>query len=164
MAHHFVNMDLGFVVAAAEGFTLRGELVIRELTLIFPDGLEQHFIFCNPENFVLSETDRKTVKFTERYLNGFSASDNKNICLPHSIYPKILEKIQNCRIYCAGETAHRFFARHLPYSPVIDVYSLFDFKYPNELENPRCFKLHRYRYCSLAKARFLRQRLEGYRL
>ena len=157
-------MNFSFVIAAVEGFTLQNGLVLRELTLIFPDGSEQHFHFKNPEHLYLTEVDAKTVKFSERYLNGFSAKHDGNSCLSNSIYPKILEEIEGSRIYCAGESTRQFLTRHLPYSTVIDVYSIFDFKYPAELDNPHCFKLHRYRYCSLAKARFLKQRLQGFNL
>ena len=154
-----------FVVAAAEGFCVKnGGFVLRELTLIFPDGDEQHFQFKNPEDLCLDDAEMKIAKFAERYLHGFSPTSDENCCLPYAVYPKILEVIQNCRIYCAGELFRRFFTSNLPNSHVIDVYSLFDFRYPNELDNPGCFKLHRYRYCSLAKARWIRQKLEGYRL
>lgn len=159
-------MNFEFVIADVEGFpTQNGGLIPRELTLIFPDGEEQHFHFKNPETMCLNETEMVLAKFCQRHLNGFSPTNNGTCCLPAAVYPKILEEIENCRIYCAGETARLFFARHLPNSHIVDVYSLFDFKYPTQIsENPNCFKLHRYRYCTLAKTRFLAQRLEGFRL
>ena len=159
-------MNFEFVIADVEGFpTQNGGLIPRELTLIFPDGQEQHFHFKNPETMCLNETAMVLAKFCQRYLNGFSPTNNGTCCLPAAVYPKILEEIENCRIYCAGETARHFFARHLPNSHIVDVYSLFDFRYPTQMtENPNCFKLHRYRYCTLAKTRFLAQRLEGFRL
>ena len=153
-----------FVIAAIEGFGLRnGGFVLRELTLIFPDDSEQHFQFKNPEDLCLNEAEMKTAKFAQKYLNGFHPSDDENCCLPYVVYPKILDNIQNCRIYCAGEVSHSFFTRNLPYSRVIDVCTLMDFSYPVELDNPGCFKLHHYRYCSLAKARHIRRRMEGSR-
>ena len=152
---------IDFVVVAIEGFPLQNGFVLRELTLIFPDDSEQHFQFKNPEDLSLSEVEMKTAKFAQKYLNGFNPTDDENCCLPYTVYPKILEKIQNCRIYCAGDVAHRFFTLNLPYSRVIDVYTLFDFSYPSELDNPWCFKLHHYRYCSLAKCRHIRRRLQG---
>ena len=166
MPSHFCKMYFEFVIAAVEGFpTQSGGFILRELTLIFPNEHEQHFHFKNPENMCLNDDEMKTAKFCQRHLNGFSPTDNESCCLPAAVYPRILEEIQHCRIYCAGESARLFFVRHLPNSHVIDVYSLFDFQYPTEFsENPNCFKLHRYRYCTLAKARYLAQRLEGFRL
>ena len=159
-------MAFEFVVADVEGFPTRnGGLVLRELTLIFPNEEEQHFHFKNPESLFLDDAELKTAKFCQRHMNGFSPTTNGTSCLPASVYPSILEEIKDCRIYCAGESARYFLANHLPDSHVIDVYSLFDFRYPNEFtKNPNCFKLHRYRHCSLAKARFLAESLQGYRL
>ena len=165
MHQHFCKMNFEYVIAAVEGFpTLNGGLILRELTLIFPNGQEQHFQFKNPETMCLDRDEMETAKFCQRYLNGFSPDHNETCCLPAAVYPRILEEIEHCRIYCAGETARFFFARHLPNSHIVDVYSLFDFRYPTEFSNPNCFKHHRYRYCTLAKARFLAQRLEGFRL
>ena len=158
-------MNFEFVIAAIEGFTTQNEgFILRELTLIFPNEQEQHFQFKNPENMYLNPDEMKIAKFSQRHLNGFSPTDNESCCLPAAVYPKILEEIQYCRIYCAGEIERCFFAKNLPDSKVIDVYSLIDFNYPTQLDNPNCFKLHRYRNCSLAKARYLIQRLDGFRL
>ena len=153
-----------FVIAAIEGFQFHAGFVIRELTLIFPDNSEQHFQFKNPEVLHLDEGDKRTAKFTKNHLNGFSATDDGTSCLPHSIYTQILREVENCRIYVAGEQTKHFFALNLPWTPVTDVYSLFDFQYPSELENPGCGKLHRFRYCTLAKARYLKIRLTGFNL
>ena len=163
---HFSKMNFEFVIAAIEGFpTLNGGYILRELTLIFPNEQEQHFQFKNPETMCLNEDEMKTAKFCQRHLNGFSPTNDESCCLPAAVYPKILDEIKHCRIYCAGECTRYFFARHLPDTQVIDVYSLFDFRYPSEFSvNPNCFKLHRYRYCTLAKARYIAQRLDGYRL
>ena len=159
-------MNFEFVIAAVEGFpTKNGGLILRELTLIFPNSQEQHFQFKNPDDMCLNEDEMKTAKFCQRHLNGFSPTSNESCCLPAAVYVTVLQEIQHCRIYCAGEIARHFFSLNLPDTHVIDVYSLFDFRYPHEFsENPNCFKLHRYRYCTLAKARYLAQRLEGYRL
>ena len=158
-------MNFEFVITATEGFsTQNGGFILRELTLIFPNEQEQHFQFKNPDTMYLNPDEMNMAKFSQRNLNGFSPTDNESCCLPTAVYPKILEEIQHCRIYCAGEIERCFFARNLPDTEVIDVYSLFDFKYPAQLDNPGCFKLHRYRYCSLAKARYLAQKLDGYKL
>ena len=156
---------MDFVIAAVEGFNFHTGFVIRELTLLFPDNSEQHFQFRNPETVYLDDRDKRTAKFAKRHLHGFSATDDGTCCLPYSIYPQILKAVENCRIYVAGQIARRFFMKNLPYTPIIDVYSSWDFmKYPIELENPQCFFLHRFRYCSLAKARYLKERLTGYTL
>ena len=158
-------MDFDFVIVAVEGFqTENGGLILRELTIIFSDGSEQHFQFKNPDNFLLNESEMKTAKFCQKHLNGFSPTNDEHCCLPYAVYPKILERIRNCRIYCAGDQTRRFFTVNLPNAHVVDACSVFDFHYPKELENPRCFKLHRYRFCALAKARYLAQTLEGFDL
>ena len=163
---HFFNMHFQYVVAAIEGFPMEnGGYILRELTLLFPNDQEQHFQFKNPSNMCLNIDEMRTAKFCQRHLNGFSPTDDESCCLPAEVYPKILETIQHSRIYCAGETTRLFFARHLPDASITDVYSLFDFRYPKEFsENPGCFKMHRFRYCTLAKCRYLAQRLQGYRL
>ena len=166
ISNHFFEMNFEFVIAAVEGFPTRnGGLILRELTLIFPNGGEQHFHFRNPEVMCLNEDEMKIAKFCQRHLNGFSPTNDETCCLPAETYPKILELIQHCRIYCAGETARYFFARHLPDSHIVDVHSIFDFSNPTVFsENPNCFKHHRYRYCTLAKARYLAEKMEGFRL
>lgn len=155
---------MDFVIAAIEGFQFGDGFVIRELTLIFPDNSEQHFQFKNPDVLHLDEADRRTAKFTKNHLNGFSATDDGTCLLPHKAYTGILREIENCRIYVAGEQTKHFFSLNLPYTPVTDIYSLLDFQYPNELNNPGCGLLHRFRYCTLAKARYLRDKLTGFKL
>ena len=159
-------MNFEFVVVAIEGFpTQNNGYILRELTLVFPNKDEQHFHFKNPEAMCLNDDEMKSAKFCERNLNGFSPTNDESCCLPATVYPKILEGIKKCRIYCAGVTAHDFFARHLQDSHIVDVYTLFDFRFPNNFPlNPNCFKHHRYGYCTLAKARYLFQELDGYKL
>ena len=158
-------MNFEFVIAEVEGFPTRnGGLILRELTLIFPNGQEQHFHFKNPETMCLNEVEMAAAKFCQRHQNGFSPTDNESCCLPAAVYPKVLEEIKHCRIYCAGESKRNFFARHLPDAHIVDVCTILDFCYPANLAGyPNCtFKLHRNRFCTLSKGRYLADQLEGY--
>lgn len=153
-----------FVYVAIEGINYdRDFYVVRELTILFPNGDVQHLHFKNPSNLVLTETQRKTARYTQSYLNGFGIADNPSCCLPNSTCIDVLKNIDKYRIYCAGDITTRFLMQRLPDSTIIDICKLFNFSYPKKACNPRCSIQHggSYRNCSLFKAYCLKERLDG---
>ena len=76
--------------------------------------------------------------------------------LPNNIHTTILNEFQNCRVYVVGEITRRFISNIIPEINVTNVCSLINFKFPKELPDPHCFRIHRHRYCSLAKARCIK--------
>ena len=148
------------VFIAIEGFNLKHGYVIKELSVVYSDDLYQHYQFKSPENFTPSAADRKTISYTRQYLNGFSIEDD--FYLPNDLHLTILNGFENFKIYVAGEITQRFISDILPETSIIDVCSLTDFQYPTELPDPHCFKMHRARYCSLAKARYIKTTLDTF--
>ena len=148
------------VFIAIEGFNLKQGYVIKELSIVHPDDTFQHYQFKTPDNFTPSAAARKTVKFTKKYLNGFSLEEQ--CFLPNHIHSTILYEFKNFKIYVAGEITKRFLFNTLPETNIIDVCSLLDFQYPEVLPDPHCFRAHRHRYCSLAKSRYIKAVLDAF--
>ena len=148
------------VFIAAEGFILKRGFVIKELSIVYSDDSYQHYHFKTPKNFTPSAADRNTINYTKHYLNGFSIEDD--FYLPNDLHQTILNEFVNFRVYVAGEITRRFISDILPETRVIDTCSLTDFQYPTELPNPNCFKMHRARYCSLAKARYIKSAIDTF--
>ena len=146
------------VVIAIEGFNLKQGYVIKELSIVYSDNTYQHYQFKTPETFVPTAADIKTINYTNQYLNGFSIEDN--YYLPNILHSTILNEFKNFKIYVVGQITRRFISNILLETAIIDVCSLMDFQFPDELPDPHCFKPHRYRYCSLAKARFIKTKLD----
>ena len=148
------------VFVAIEGFNLKQGYVIKELSIVQPNDTFQHYQFKTPENFTPSAAERKTIYYTKHYLNGFSIEDE--CYLPNHIHPTILCELKTFKIYVAGEITKLFLSNILPETIIIDVCSLLDFRYPNELPESHCFRTHRQRYCSLAKARYIKAVLDAF--
>ena len=142
------------VFVAIEGFNLKQGYVIKELSIVHPDDTFQHYQFKTPENFIPSAVERKTINYTKNYLNGFSVEDE--CYLPNNLHSTILNEFKNFKIYVAGEITTRFLLHILPEASIINVCSVINIQYPKELPDPHCFRTHRHRYCSLAKARCIK--------
>ena len=83
-----------FVFAAIEGINFgRDFYVIRELSLLFPNGNLQHFHFKNPPDLNLNDAELKTALYTQRKLNGFGLWDNTPCCLPNSVCTDLLNEV-----------------------------------------------------------------------
>ena len=148
------------VFIAIEGFNLKQGYVIKELSIIYCDATYQHYQFKTPENFTPTAADRVTINHTKTYLNGFSIEDD--FYLPNDLHTTILKEFVNFKIYVAGDITNNFIANILPESGIIDVCSLIDFRYPTELPDPHCFRNHLARYCSLAKARYIKDSIVNF--
>ena len=144
------------MIVTLEGFTLPSGYVIKELTALNVSNDEyQHFHFNAPENFKPTHTDLQTINYATRYLNQLSLSDDS--LLPYAAITAILQNLVKHTIYVAGHSAYSFIKSHLPLSNIIDITSTLNFKYPKILNSADCFKTHRPRYCSLAKARCIKK-------
>ena len=139
------------MILTLEGFTIPSEYIIKELTVINDKNDEyQHFHFNAPKDFQPTPSDLYTINYTTKHLNQLSLSDDS--LLPYTAINAILQNLEKHTIYVAGHSAHKFIKSHLPLSNIIDITSTLDFKYPLILRPAGCFKTHRPRYCSLAKA------------
>ena len=136
-------------IATVEGFFVSGEYVAKELTILFSVTDYQHFMFDCPVSLILSPRDQCTTRYAQN-LNGLVLSDN--CFLPYNIIGYILSKIQNYRIYTAGNQAKGLLTSYLPKTEVIDICQMYNFKYPLDLQDTPCFVRHPSRYCSLSKA------------
>lgn len=143
------------MIVTLEGFTLPSGYIIKELTVLSDNNDEyQHFHFNAPENYQPTPSDLTTINYATRYLNQLTLSDDS--LLPYSTINAILQNLVKHTIYVAGHSACSFIKSHLPLSNIIDITSTCDFKYPKILNPVDCFKAHRPRYCSLAKARCIK--------
>ncbi len=139
------------VIASFEGFSLRHTYIIKEATFLFPDGHYHQYLFAPPD-LHLTPADRTTVQWTTRNLNGLHWEDG---LLPYHTLPEILQRISSCcRIYAHGSMARKFLAEQLPRSLIVD--TSLDGKYPATLRAAPCGRDHNPRYCSLAKALYIR--------
>ena len=138
------------MILTLEGFTLPSKYIIKELTVISDSGDYQHFHFKTPLGFKPSAIDSRTIKFASTYLHQLSLDDQS--LLPYSTIDTILEAVASHVLFVAGNSAYDFVTTKLPFTKVIDICAKYNFTYPKELPPINCFKRHRYRYCSLAKA------------
>ena len=84
----------GIVYAAIEGINFdRNSYVIRELSVLFPNGDLLHLHFGMPESIRLTQDQLKTAWFTKNFLNGFGVDDNVNCCIPNEHCSDILRSI-----------------------------------------------------------------------
>ena len=148
------------VFIAIEGFNLKQGYLVKELSIVYCDNTYQHYQFKTPENFTPSAADEKIIHYAESYLNGFSIEDD--FYLSNDLHTTILKEFVNFKIYVAGDITKTFIANILPDTRIIDTYSLIDFRYPTELPNPHCFKMHRALYCSLAKAIYIKSSIDTF--
>ena len=153
-------MNLKTVFIAIEGFSLQQGYIIKELSIVHLDNTYHHYLFKTPEDFTASVADMKIVNYNKKYLNGFSTEDD--FYLPNHLHKAILEEFLNFKIYVVGSGTKAFISNILPSNVVLDVTSLVDFRYPEELPDPQCFKAHNHRYCALAKVKFLKNFMEKF--
>ena len=153
-----------FVYVAIEGINLsKNFYVIRELSILFPNGDVQHLHFKNPPDLCLTVAQQKTAWYTQQRLSGFGITDDTSCCLPSSTCIDVLKSLAGFRIYCVGDITKQFLTQRLPDSRIIDICTLLNFSYPKKQSNPRCSIQHgkSYRYCSLFKVYCLKERLDG---
>ena len=131
-----------------EGYTLPTGFIAKELAVIFPNSEYAHYLFEKPNNFVLSLTDKKTLRYATRHLNNLSYDDGD---IPYNQIGPILQKLTNYSIYTYSEIVKNFIQVFLPTTVVINTQDL-GYQLPKTLPDPSCFRIHRPRYCAKAKA------------
>ena len=142
------------LILTIEGFNLSSGYIIKELTIMYQDDSYQHFQFSPPKDFQPTDAQEKTIYYTQRYLNELALSDNA--LLPYSTINDIMQKISTYTIFVAGYTTYKVIKEYLPLVKIINVCSEYNFSYPKELPPTNCFKQHRPRYCSMAKATYVK--------
>ena len=147
------------MILALEGYTLPTWYIIKEMTVIFENNNLQHFQFAAPTDFQPTGRDLYTIRFTTKYINEIAYSDNSLLLYP--MIDCILQKLSSQTIYVAGHCAYQFLSTKLPTTRIIDVCTKHDFKYPKELPTANCFKQHRPRYCSMAKATYVKHFMDS---
>ena len=146
------------VYVAAEGFSLENGWVIKELTLLFYTGEFVHVLLQPPKDFKCSEKDETTIRYTTHHLNGLNFDEGET---PYECLGDILSKLRNCRVYCYGEASRRLLQSHLPYTPVHDTQEM-GFSMPAIIPTVKCGRLHRGRYCSMAKTAAIRDSVKQF--
>ena len=142
------------LLLAMEGFNLSSGYIIKELTILFPDDSYQHFQFNPPNDFHPTAAQWKTINYTQKHLNELTLYDNA--LLPYSTINDIMQKISSHTIFVAGNITQSVINEYLPLTKVIDICTEYNFSYPKELPPANCFKQHRPRYCSMAKATYVK--------
>ena len=145
-------MDL---IISLEGFSLKHQYIIKELTVMKMNGHYEHFLFSAPQ-MNITHQDRVTIQYTERNISGLLWSDGT---LSYSSLIDILGKAATAanggRIYCHGNMAREFLASRLPSTTCLVDSSQAGKKFPKRQQGGLCGKIHNGRYCSLAKAMFI---------
>ena len=141
------------VFVGAEGYRLQYEWVIKELTLLFSNGEFNHVLFAPPEKFHVSSVDLQTIRYTTKHLTGLGYQDG---AIPYSFLQQYISKLERCTVYCYGQTIKNLLEQQIPYTTVVDIKEL-GYKMPIELPVAECGRNHNPRYCSLAKAKTIKE-------
>tara|TARA_B110000037_G_scaffold189010_1_gene220879 strand:- start:153 stop:614 length:462 start_codon:yes stop_codon:yes gene_type:complete len=147
------------MIITLEGFVLPTRYIIKELTILYESGAFQHFHFNAPTDFIPTEKEMQTIKYTTKYLNQLNLHDES--ILPYSTLDVILKTVATRTIYVAGNAARKFLTAKLPTTCVIDISKKYGFKYAAALPRMSCFKVHTSRYCSLSKGMYIRNFLNS---
>ena len=141
-------------IVTFDGFCLPSRYIIRECTIIYSNGEFDHYRFAAPPDYQPSAEDMKAIQFTSNYLTRLPFIDNS--LLPYDCVLTILQKLSNMTLYCAGNQAYHLLKNNLPLTKIVNASSRFGFSYPAVLPSANCGRRHNPRYCSLAKAFYLR--------
>ena len=144
------------VFVGAEGYQLQHDWIIKELTLLFSNGEFNHVLFAPPENFHISSIDLQTIRYTTKHLNGLGYQDG---AIPYSFLQQYISKLRNCMIYCHGEATKNLVQQQIPFASIVNIQEL-NYKMPRELRDVECGRNHNPRYCSLAKAKAIKDFIE----
>ena len=144
---------MSFVVfVGADGFQLQHDWIIKELTFLFKCGEFTHLLFAPPTNYQINNIDIQTILYTSRHLNGLNFQDGYT---PYTNLEDHISKIENCEIYCYGDSTRKLIQRYLPFATIINLQKL-GYQMPDKLEKSECGRNHNPRYCSLSKAKAIR--------
>ena len=147
------------LIIAAEGFTLASGYIVKELTMLFPNSEYKHFIFKKPANFTPSPKDVRTSRYITNKLNELSFTEGD---VPYNSICSILQQYKDYKLYTYSSIVQDYLQIFLPTTTIINIQS-WGYKLPSTLpipSSPRCFRDHRPRYCSLAKAKAISKFVE----
>ena len=137
------------LVIAAEGFTLPSGYVLKEMSIIFFNREYKHFLFKKPTNFLPTPKDIITIKYTTNRFNGLSFLEGD---VPYNLIEDILTPYKDYKMYTYSYIFKNFLQNILPSTTIINIQT-YEKKLPANLPKPNCFRNHKARYCSLAKAK-----------
>ena len=151
---HFFFCKMSFAVfVGADGFQLQHDWIIKELTLLFKNGEFNHTLFAPPSNYLINNIDLQTIRYTTTNLNGLNYQDGS---IPYTNLEEYISKLENCAIYCYGQSSRKLIQQHLPFAMITDIQEL-GYQLPDKLKNSECGRNHNARYCSLSKAKAIKQ-------
>lgn len=137
------------LVIAAEGFTLPSGYVLKEMSIIFFNREYKHFLFKKPTNFLPTPKDIITIQYTTKHFNQLSFLEGD---VPYNLIEDILTPYRDYKMYTYSDIFRKFLQNILPSTTVTNIQT-YGKKLPATLPKPNCFRNHRARYCSLAKAK-----------
>ena len=138
---------------AVDGFQLQHDWVVKELTLLFDNGEFNHILFAPPEDYIYTNIDPQTIRYTTEHLNGLNFQDGS---VPYSYLEDHIGKLKTCKIYCYGQATRKLILNYLPFSTIVNIQEL-GFKMPNRLPSSECGRNHISRYFSLSKAKVVKK-------
>ena len=130
-----------------DGYTLPSGYILKELCIMFQNGEFNHYLFSKPENMMLTEQDKRTIRFATGRVNNLVFEDGD---VPYE-HINILEKQKDYHIYTYSEVAREELQKYLPTTSIEHVQNL-NFKMPANPPKANCFRNHNPRYCAKAKA------------
>ena len=144
---------MSFVVfVGADGFQLQQDWIIKELTLLFDNGEFTHILFAPPKEYQINNMDLQTIRYTTKHLNGLNYRDGS---VPYTYLEDHISKLENCKEFCYGQATRKLLQHFIPFSSIIDIQEL-GFDMPNKLPVSECGRNHNSRYCSLSKAKSIK--------
>lgn len=144
------------VYVGIEGYTLPSGYICKELCLMYPNNEYSYYLFKAPQNKHFSEVDHRTIRYTTANLNGLSWYDGH---ASTDDLPSILREIQQYKIYTYSEIAKKMLQEMLPISSVTNIQTL-GFRMPAILPHANCGRIHKPRYCAMAKATAIKDFVE----
>lgn len=146
-------------VIALEGYSTAPAFWVKEFTAISDNGRVLHLLIAPPETQPSSRTMRQ-VRWVSTNLNRLDWEEG---VIPHTALPEILKKLteEGQSLVCHGNIAREWIKRLVPSVPLRDT-AQEGRKLPGRLDNELCGARrndHPGRYCSLAKAKYIKKYL-----
>ena len=136
------------IFVGVEGFTTPSGFIVKELCFLNSNMEFDHLLMKPPGDMLLTEVDRKTIRYTTRHLNSLNYHDG---VVPYGCLDEIISKYRECKVYTYSNAATELLRRAMPTTIIFDCQQL-GMKMPKELPDPKCFRLHSFRYCAKAKS------------
>jgi hypothetical protein len=137
------------VYIAAEGYTLPGKFVVKEICCMFVNEEYNHYLLKPPKDCYLSDIDKRTIRYTTRNLNNLAYHDGD---FPYENMHEIFERYREYRVYTYSDVTLKLLQNFLPTSVITNTQEM-GLRLPSTLPNPRCCRQHtNFRFCAKAKA------------